>query len=158
MTEVENLFICWSTRQFQQIYRPGKPLGRTSPGHLDRVYEKLLKISDKDRFRATKINSLQVKGNVYLYLEAVGRIKEQEKKSHGKRTMKDYKTRIIKVNQNQIIKALIDFDKNNSNSIKSLAVKKNTDVNVTSRFMSRKMLTFEKFNCMFWSCHVRVSE
>ena len=25
-------------RQFQQIYRPGKPPGRISPGHLDRVY------------------------------------------------------------------------------------------------------------------------
>ena len=41
---VENLFIHWpgrhnlgSGRQFQQIYRPLKPPGHISPGHLDRV-------------------------------------------------------------------------------------------------------------------------
>ena len=38
----------------------------------------------------------------------------------------------------------IDFNKNNSNSIKSLAMKKNTTVKVTSRFMNGKMLMFAK--------------
>ena len=44
MTVVENLFIYWvgrhnlgPGRQFQQIYQPGKPTGRISLGHLDRV-------------------------------------------------------------------------------------------------------------------------
>ena len=44
---VENLFICWperhnlgAGRQFQQIYWPGKPPGRISPGYLDRVLKR----------------------------------------------------------------------------------------------------------------------
>lgn len=51
---------------------------------------------------------------------------------------------MAKANQNQKIKTLIDFNENNSNSIKSLAVKKNTTVKVRSRFMSGKMLMFPK--------------
>ena len=41
---------------------------------------------------------------------------------------------------------MIDFDKSNSNSIKSLAVKKNINVKVKSRFMNGKMLTFAKIS------------
>ena len=41
---------------------------------------------------------------------------------------------------------LIDFDKNNCNSIKLLAVKMNANVKVTSEFMNGKMLTFSKIS------------
>ena len=41
---------------------------------------------------------------------------------------------------------MIDFENNNCNSIKSLAVKKNTNVKVTSRFIKGKMLMFAKLS------------
>ena len=63
---------------------------------------------------------------------------------HKKRSIKDYENHVAKANQNQKIKTLIDFDENNSNCIKSLAVKKNTTVKVRSRFMNGKMLMFVK--------------
>ena len=44
------------------------------------------------------------------------------------------------------VKKLIDFDKNIYNSIKSLGVKKNTKVKVTSKFMNTKILMFLKIS------------
>ena len=41
---------------------------------------------------------------------------------------------------------MIDFENNNCNSIKSLVVKKNTNVKVTSRFIKGKMLMFAKLS------------
>ena len=37
---------------------------------------------------------------------------------------------------------MIDFDQKNCNSIKSIALKSNSNVNVTSRFINGKMLMF----------------
>ena len=85
----------------------------------------------------TKTNFLQVKRNEGL--EAGGHIRQQGKKSHKKRTIKDYENIVTEANQNQKIKTLIVFDKNNSNSIKYLALKKTAEVNV-------KMLTFTKLS------------
>ena len=44
------------------------------------------------------------------------------------------------------IKTMIDFDRKESNSIKFIALKKNTNINATSRFISRKMLMFAKIS------------
>ena len=41
---------------------------------------------------------------------------------------------------------MIDFDKNECNSIKSIIVKGNTNIDVTSRFIKGKMLMFAKFS------------
>ena len=45
---------------------------------------------------------------------------------------------------NQIIKSLIDFDEEYSASIKSLAIQKDTKINLTTRFLNGKMLMFSK--------------
>ena len=42
------------------------------------------------------------------------------------------------------IKIMIDFDKNECSSIKSIAIKGNMTINVTARFIKGKMLTFSK--------------
>ena len=42
------------------------------------------------------------------------------------------------------IKTMIDFDRKECNSIKSIALKTNTNINVISRFINGKMLMFEK--------------
>ena len=45
---------------------------------------------------------------------------------------------------NQKIKSLIDFDEKYSASIKSLAIQKDTKINLTTRFLNGKMLMFSK--------------
>ena len=54
--------------------------------------------------------------------------------------------RTEKLLKDRRIKTMIDFENNNCNSIKSLAVKKNTNVKVTSRFIKGKMLMFAKLS------------
>ena len=44
------------------------------------------------------------------------------------------------------IKTMIDFDRKESNSIKFIALKRNTNINATSRFIIRKMLMFAKIS------------
>ena len=45
---------------------------------------------------------------------------------------------------NQKIKSLIDFDEEYSASIKSLAIQKDTKINLITRFLNGKMLMFSK--------------
>ena len=56
-------------------------------------HKNLLYISDNDIFRDGKIYSFQLKG--YENLEAVGCTREQ-----GKKTVKDYETRVTEAKQN----------------------------------------------------------
>ena len=44
------------------------------------------------------------------------------------------------------MKRLIDFNQDNRNIIKSLAIKKNTNVKMTSRFMNGNIVTFAKIS------------
>ena len=44
------------------------------------------------------------------------------------------------------IKTMIDFDKNECNSIKSIIVKTNTNIDVSSRFIKGKTLMFAKLS------------
>ena len=44
---------------------------------------------------------------------------------------------------------MIDFEYNDCNSIKSLAIKKSTNVKVTSRFIKGKMLMFAKLSFVY---------
>ena len=49
----------------------------------------------------------------------------------------------------QKVKTLIDFDKDNYNSIESLVAKKSTNVKITSAVINGKMLTFSKISRVF---------
>ena len=53
-------------------------------------------------------------------------------------------TRREEVHKNNKIKSLIDFDEANTNSIKSLAVEKKSNIKLTTRFMKGKMLMLAK--------------
>ena len=46
--------------------------------------------------------------------------------------------------RNQKVKSLIDFDKECSSSIKSIAIEQSSKVNWTTRFLNGKMLMFSK--------------
>ena len=43
------------------------------------------------------------------------------------------------------MKSLIDFDEDYENSVKSLAITKETKINLTSRFLNGKILMFSKY-------------
>ena len=48
--------------------------------------------------------------------------------------------------KNQKVKSLIDFDEKYSSSIRSIAIKKSSKVNLTRRFLNGKMLMFSKLS------------
>ena len=56
----------------------------------------------------------------------------------------DYNERKSEALRNQKIKSLIDFDEEYSSSIKSLAVKQDVKINLTTRFLNGKMSMFSK--------------
>ena len=58
--------------------------------------------------------------------------------------MVDYNKRKSEALRNQNIKSLIHFDEKYSSSIKSLAVKQDVKINLTTRFLNGKMLMFSK--------------
>ena len=47
-------------------------------------------------------------------------------------------------NKNIKVKSIIDFESQNSSSIKSMAIKENTTIKITTRFTKEKMLMFSK--------------
>ena len=65
--------------------------------------------------------------------------------------MKDVEIKLSHVIKNKKIKTMIDFDKNECNSIKSIAIKGNATIEVTSRFIKGKMLMFSKVSIYFCS-------
>ena len=61
-----------------------------------------------------------------------------------KGTIVDYMSRHKEAYKNNKIKSIIDFDEEHTNSIKSLAVERKSNVKLTTRFMKIKMLMFAK--------------
>ena len=68
--------------------------------------------------------------------------KNKEKKSKKRKLTKDVEIKLSDAIKNKKIKTIIDFDKNEYNSIKSIAIKGNTTIEETSRFVKGKMLMF----------------
>ena len=68
----------------------------------------------------------------------------KERKSKKKKLTKNVETKLEDAFKNKKIKTMTDFDRRECNSIKSIALKANTNINVTSRFINRKMLMFAK--------------
>ena len=75
MTGVKNLFIYWPGRcnfglgrQFQKIYRLGKPPGRISPGFLDRVYSSNLQFKFHSKI---PFNNLYFERHCYFILRLI---------------------------------------------------------------------------------------
>ena len=67
-------------------------------------------------------------------------VSKQRRKKKKKRKIKDLK--IDDMLKNKKIKTMIDFEKNECNSIKLIIVKSDTNIDVTSRFIKGKMLMF----------------
>ena len=70
----------------------------------------------------------------------------KEREKNKKRTkLVDFTDRKNEALTNQKVKSLIDFDEEYSSSIRSVAIKKSSKVNLTSRFLNGKILMFINF-------------
>ena len=110
------------------------------------VEEKLndlkMKLSKDDKFYEIKLSTLNAEKSEAL--EAAKNFDKKCKRQKKKGTLYHYLEREEEAYRNNKIKSLIDFDEECVSSIKSLAVKKETKVNLTSRFLNEKMLMFSK--------------
>ena len=70
---------------------------------------------------------------------------EKEKKSK-KRKIKEVNMQVQDALKNKKIKTMIDFDKNECISIKSILIKGSDTIDVSSRFVKGKMLMFAKLS------------
>ena len=100
------------------------------------------KIKETDKFYAAKIRSIENRRNAEN--EALERFKEREKKHHKRTGLISYIDRIDDANKNQKVKTIIDFSDQDTASIKSLDIKTNDKVKITTRFIKGKMLMFSK--------------
>ena len=111
--------------------------------HVEKEYlDELVKIKDDDPFKNIRVN--QLKNERLKQLDGVERFKRQEKKRKNRVKKDDLDLRIESLLKDKRVKTMIDFA--SSNSIKSVAIKKKTNVNVTSRFIKGKMLMFAKLS------------
>ena len=63
---------------------------------------------------------------------------KKEKKSKKRKLTKDVETKLNEAFKIKKVKTMIDFDKNECNSKKSIVIKENTPLDVTSRFIKGK--------------------
>ena len=77
-------------------------------------------------------------------MEAAEDFDKKKRKNMRRLNLVDYNERKSEALRNQKIKSLIDFDKEHSSSIKSLAVKQDVKISLTRRFLNGKMLMFSK--------------
>ena len=101
-----------------------------------------MNLSKDDKFYEIKLSTLNAEKHETL--EAADNFDKRSKRQKKKRTLYHYLEREEKVYRNNKIKSLIDVDEECVSSIKMLATKKETKVNLTTRFLNRKMLLFSK--------------
>ena len=71
-------------------------------------------------------------------------MKKKKKEKKKKLNLVDFSERKSEALRNQKVKVLIDFDEEYLNSIRSLAVKQSDKADLTTRYLSGKMLMFSK--------------
>ena len=72
--------------------------------------------------------------------------KKKEKRRKKRKIKDDFDVRTENLLSNRKVKTMINFENNECNSIKSLIVKGNTTIDVSSRFIKGKMLMFAKLS------------
>ena len=113
--------------------------------HIEKEYnQNLFKIKQDDPFKNLRMTELE--NQKLIDLDAVECLKRKEKKRKKRIIKDDLDLRTDKLLKDRRVKTMIDFEYNDCNSIKSLAIKKNTNVKVTSHFIKGKMLMFAKLS------------
>ena len=77
-------------------------------------------------------------------LDSLETFDKKNKRMKKKRTIIDYAQCKEIAHKNNKIKSIIDFDEEQTNCIKSLAIEKKSSIALTTRFMKEKMLIFAK--------------
>ena len=88
----------------------------------ENYHDSPMKLSKDDKFYQAKLTALKTERQQDL--ESVEAFEKKNKKIKRKRTIVDYMSRHEEAYKNKI-KSIINFNEENTNSIKSLAVKKN---------------------------------
>ena len=101
-----------------------------------------MKLSKNDKLYEIKLSTLNAEKSEAL--EGADNFDKKCKRQKKKRTLYHYFEREEEGYRNNKIKNLIDFDEEYLSSIKSLAAKKQTKINLTTRFLNGKMLMFSK--------------
>ena len=99
---------------------------------------------DNDPFRNIRITELNNRKDENF--DALELMKKKEKRSKKRKVKDDFTNRKISLFEDRKIKTMIDFEENNSSSIKSLIIKGSTNIKVSSRFIKGKMLMFAKLS------------
>ena len=112
-------------------------------GNIDEEHnDPLTRLSKDNKFYNIKLASIETQRKNSL--DSLESLNKKYKRMKRKRTIIDYLERKEIPYENNKIKSIIDFDEEQSNSIKSLAVEVKTTIAVTTRFMKEKMLMFAK--------------
>ena len=101
-----------------------------------------MKLSKDDKHYEIKLSMLNRKK--WVFRSCWEFWQKKNKRNKKKRTLYHYLERQEEAYRNNKIKSLIDFDEEYVSSMKSLAIKKETKVNLTTRFLNGKMLMFSK--------------
>ena len=110
--------------------------------HLE--YEQAVaQIRDNDPFKNVRLK--EVENEEQTNMDALKCFVEKEKKSK-KRKIKEVNAQFEDALKNKKNKTMIDFDKIECNSIKSILIKGSDTVDVSSRFIKGKMLMFGKLS------------
>ena len=108
----------------------------------EKLNDSLLLLDKEDKFYPIKLNSL--KAERPSSLKAADNFEKKKRNSKKKLKLVDFTQRKDEAYRNQKVKSLIDFDKEYSSSIESLAVQKDVKINLTTRFLNDKMLMLSK--------------
>ena len=110
---------------------------------IDDEYNNTLnKLSKNDQFYEIKRSSIETQRKNSL--DSLESFNKKNKLNKRKRTIIDYVERKEVAYKNNKIKSIIDFEDDQANSIKSLAVEVKSNVAMTTRFMKGIMLMFAK--------------
>ena len=99
-----------------------------------------MKLSEDNKYYETKLWTLNTEKSKSL--ESAENFDKKNERNRKKNTLSLLR-KTEEAYKNNKIKSLIDFEEYVS-SVKSLAIKKGTKVNITTRFLNGKMLMFSK--------------
>ena len=108
----------------------------------EKYNDSLTKLSRDDKFYEMKLSTLNTEVNESV--ESDENVDKKKKRLKKKITPFPYLERQEEAYRNNKIKSLIDFDEEYVSGAKSLAVKKETKVNLTIRSLNGKMIMFSK--------------
>ena len=108
----------------------------------DTYLDRLNKISTDNKFYEVKKSA--VKNDKACEVDTLETFEAKKKESKKRKSLVEYASYKEAIHTNNKIKSMIEFDNEQSNSIKLLAIETKGTISVTTRFMKGKMLMFAK--------------